>query len=63
MYGAFLGGTLRGLAELRPNAAGRSSYYLGPEAEAAFAVERPFRATGSAPLCSSGSPRRPATVG
>jgi GNAT superfamily N-acetyltransferase len=46
MYGAFLDGTLRGLAELRPNAAGRSSYYLGPEAEAAFAVERAFRRNG-----------------
>jgi GNAT superfamily N-acetyltransferase len=46
MYGAFLDGTLRGLAELRPATAGRSSYYLGREAEAAFAVEREFRRKG-----------------
>jgi GNAT superfamily N-acetyltransferase len=46
MYGVFLDGTLRGLAELRPNSAGRSSYFLGPQAEAAFAVEREFRRRG-----------------
>ena len=46
MYGAFLDGTMRGLAELRPATAGRSSYFLGPQAEAAFAVEREFRRKG-----------------
>ena len=46
MYGAFLAGDLRGLAELRPVVAGRSSYFLGPQAEAAFAVEREFRRHG-----------------
>jgi GNAT superfamily N-acetyltransferase len=46
MYGAFLDGTLRGLGELRPAGAGRSHYYLGPQAEAAFAVERDFRRHG-----------------
>ena len=46
MYGAFLDGTLRGLGELRPAGGGRSSSYLGPQAEAAFAVEREFRRRG-----------------
>lgn len=46
MYGAFLDGTLRGLGELRPAAGGSSSYFLGPQAEAAFAVEREFRRRG-----------------
>lgn len=46
MFGAFLDGTLRGLAELRPAGPGPSSYFIGPEAEAAFAVERPFRRMG-----------------
>ena len=46
MFGAFLDGTLRGLAELRPAGPGPSSYFIGPVAEAAFAVERPFRRMG-----------------
>lgn len=46
MFGAFLDGTLRGLGELRPAGPGASSYFIGPEAEAAFAVERPFRRMG-----------------
>lgn len=46
MFGAFVDGTLRGLGELRPAGPGASSYFLGPAAEAAFAVERPFRRKG-----------------
>ncbi len=46
MFGAFIDGTLRGLGELRPAGPGSSSYFVGPEAEAAFAVERPFRRIG-----------------
>lgn len=46
MYGAFVEGELRGLAELRPMAVGASPYGLGPRAEAAFAVERAFRRQG-----------------
>lgn len=46
MYGAFVGGTLRGLGELRPAKRCTSSYFLGPDAEAAFAVERIFRRRG-----------------
>src|SRR5690349_15239979 len=34
MYGAFVGGVLRGLAELRPMGPGASRYALGPHAEA-----------------------------
>jgi GNAT superfamily N-acetyltransferase len=51
IFGAFVDGTLRGLGELRP--AGprppgtlRGRMALGPEAEAAFAVERDFRRNG-----------------
>jgi GNAT superfamily N-acetyltransferase len=46
MYGAFIDGTLRGLGELRPAGPGNSSYFLGRQAEAAFAVEREFRRLG-----------------
>jgi GNAT superfamily N-acetyltransferase len=46
MYGAFLHGALRGLGELRPSSGGSSHYFLGPQAEAAFAVEREFRRKG-----------------
>ncbi len=46
MYGAFVGGVLRGLAELRPMGPGASRYALGPHAEAAFAVEQTFRRKG-----------------
>lgn len=46
MFGAFVDGILRGLGELRPAGPGASSYFLGPEAEAAFAVERAFRRKG-----------------
>ncbi|WP_298951096.1 GNAT family N-acetyltransferase [uncultured Methylobacterium sp.] len=42
VYGAFAGGTLRGLGELRPAGGAR----LGPEAEAAFTIEAPFRGRG-----------------
>ncbi|KAB1075816.1 GNAT family N-acetyltransferase [Methylobacterium planeticum] len=51
IFGAFVDGVLRGLGELRP--AGprppgtlRGRMRLGPEAEAAFAVEREFRRNG-----------------
>ncbi len=46
MYGAFVEGTLRGLGELRPAGRGTSRYFLGPHAEAAFAVERMCRRQG-----------------
>ena len=46
MYGAFVGGVLRGLGELRPMGPGASRYALGPHAEAAFAVEQTFRRQG-----------------
>ncbi|MCJ2015523.1 GNAT family N-acetyltransferase [Methylobacterium sp. J-076] len=46
MFGAFVDGTLRGLGELRPAGPGQSSYFLGPQAEAAFAVERAYRRQG-----------------
>ncbi len=62
MYGAFLDGTLRGLGELRPGGGGRSSYYLGPQAEAAFAVEREFRRRDWAPPSLPESPRPRATA-
>ncbi len=46
MYGAYVGGILRGLGELRPTGRGASAYLLGPDAEAAFAVERACRRRG-----------------
>ena len=46
MYGAFVAGTLRGLGELRPAGRAASRYVLGPDAEAAFAVERICRRQG-----------------
>jgi GNAT superfamily N-acetyltransferase len=46
MYGAVIDGALRGLAELRPAGPGSSPYFLGPRAEAAFAVERAYRRRG-----------------
>ncbi|WP_244498634.1 GNAT family N-acetyltransferase [Methylobacterium sp. GXS13] len=46
MYGAFVDGQLRGLAELRPLGTGTPPYILGRSAEAAFAVERGFRRQG-----------------
>lgn len=46
MFGAFVDGTLRGLGELRPAGRCPSRYFLGPRAEAAFAVEQPFRRQG-----------------
>ena len=46
MYGAFVDGELCGLAELRPMGSGATPYVLGPRAEGAFAVERPFRRQG-----------------
>ncbi|MGY2048118.1 N-acetyltransferase family protein [Methylobacterium sp. JK268] len=42
VYGAFVAGTLRGVAELRPTGPGG----LAPEAEAAFSVEPGFRRRG-----------------
>lgn len=46
MFGAFVHGTLRGLGELRPIAPRPAGPTFGPEAEAAFAVERDFRRGG-----------------
>lgn len=46
MYGAYVDGALRGLGELRPMGPSQSRYRLGPQAEAAFAVERTFRRRG-----------------
>jgi GNAT superfamily N-acetyltransferase len=46
MYGAYVDGALRGLGELRPMGPTPSRYRLGPQAEAAFAVERTFRRRG-----------------
>lgn len=46
MYGAFVEGALRGLGELRPMGPCPSRYRLGPQAEAAFAVEQAFRRHG-----------------
>lgn len=51
MFGCFVEGTLRGVAELRPTAlaparAGDLGSRLGQEAEAAFALERPYRRLG-----------------
>ncbi|WP_457103880.1 N-acetyltransferase family protein [Methylobacterium sp. P5_C11] len=46
MYGAFADGVIRGLGELRPMGPSVSRCVLGPHAEAAFAVERPFRRRG-----------------
>lgn len=46
MYGAFVEGVLRGLGELRPAGRAASRYVLGPDAEAAFAVERACRRQG-----------------
>lgn len=46
MYGAFVDRVLRGLGELRPMGPCPSRYILGPQAEAAFAVERAFRRRG-----------------
>ena len=46
IYGAVIDGALRGLAELRPAGPGASRYFLGPRAEAAFAVERAYRRRG-----------------
>ncbi|MCJ2134390.1 GNAT family N-acetyltransferase [Methylobacterium sp. J-026] len=46
MYGAFVDGVLRGLGELRPMGLTRSRLVLGPQAEAAFAVEPAFRRRG-----------------
>ncbi|GJD98433.1 GNAT family N-acetyltransferase [Methylobacterium isbiliense] len=42
VFGAFVDGVLRGVGELRPMEAGG----LGPEAEAAFTVERAYRRRG-----------------
>ncbi|GJD51520.1 hypothetical protein OPKNFCMD_4275 [Methylobacterium crusticola] len=42
VFGAFVDGTLRGVGEVRPTAAGG----LGSDAEAAFTVERDFRCRG-----------------
>lgn len=44
MFGCFVEGTLRGVAELRP--ASTRAAGLGEAAEAAFALERPFRRLG-----------------
>ena len=44
MFGCFVEGCLRGVAELRP--ASTRATGLGHEAEAAFALERPFRRLG-----------------
>ncbi|WP_336490723.1 GNAT family N-acetyltransferase [Methylobacterium nigriterrae] len=46
MFGAFVDGTLRGLGELRPAGPRPPGRVLGPDAEAAFAVERAFRRNG-----------------
>lgn len=46
MFGAFVGGVLRGLGELRPLEKRPSGFGFGGEAEAAFAVERDFRRLG-----------------
>lgn len=46
MFGAFVHGVLRGLGELRPVAPRPAGLTFGPEAEAAFAVERDFRRGG-----------------
>lgn len=48
MFGCFVDGTLRGVAELRPASTRDidASHRLGREAEAAFALERPFRRGG-----------------
>ncbi|WP_348645178.1 GNAT family N-acetyltransferase [Methylobacterium sp. BTF04] len=46
MFGGFVAGTLRGLGELRPAGARSPGRMLGPEAEAAFAVERGYRRNG-----------------
>ncbi|MER2265552.1 GNAT family N-acetyltransferase [Methylobacterium oxalidis] len=46
VFGAFVDGTLRGLGELRPMGPCPPGPLLGPEAEAAFAVERDFRRLG-----------------
>ena len=46
IFGAFVSGTLRGVAELRPSRAGATALDLGTDAEAAFAVERAYRRRG-----------------
>jgi GNAT superfamily N-acetyltransferase len=46
VFGGFVDGTLRALGELRPSQAPPSRYALGPQAEAAFAVERGYRRNG-----------------
>jgi RimJ/RimL family protein N-acetyltransferase len=46
MFGLFVEGELRGVAELRPASARRIGTGLGQEAEAAFAIERPYRCAG-----------------
>jgi len=46
VFGGFVDGTLRAVGELRPTHAPPSPYALGPEAEAAFAVECGYRRKG-----------------
>lgn len=46
VFGGFVDGTLRALGELRPTHMPPAPYILGPEAEAAFAVERGYRRNG-----------------
>lgn len=46
MFGGFLEGALRGLGELRPAGPRGPGLILGPDAEAAFAVERGHRRNG-----------------
>ncbi|MFK5597086.1 GNAT family N-acetyltransferase [Methylobacterium sp. WL30] len=46
IFGAFVSGTLRGVAELRPSGPGATPLDLGRQAEAAFAVERAYRRRG-----------------
>ena len=46
IFGAFVSGILRGVAELRPSRSGTTPFNLGAEAEAAFAVECGYRRRG-----------------
>ncbi|WP_245516649.1 GNAT family N-acetyltransferase [Methylobacterium segetis] len=46
VFGAFRDGVLRGLGELRPTGSRPPGMALGPEAEAAFAVEHAYRRSG-----------------
>lgn len=46
VFGAFVDGTLRALGELRPTRTPPPGFSLGPDAEAAFAVERDYRRNG-----------------